>query len=115
MNKTWKPLLAAVAVCVGTATFAAPPRHHKHNEGLEIANGIVDMLLKVTNPAYAAAQYRHYHKPVPPPPPKRYRRPAPPQHIHKPAPPKRVHKPAPPQKGRQPANNNRRGNNGKRR
>jgi hypothetical protein len=107
MNKTWKLLLAAVAVCVGTATFAAPPRHHKHNEGLEIANGIVDMLLKVTNPAYAAAQHhRHYHKPVPPPPPKRYRRPAPP---------KRVHKPAPPQKGRQPANNNRRGNTGRRR
>ena len=48
-----KVFFAAAVFCIGTAVFAAPPRHHrhhKHNEGLALANGIVDLVLKVVAP-----------------------------------------------------------------
>ena len=61
MNRKCKVLLIAVAICAGTVTFAAPYHRHHRNEGLELANGIVDLVLRVTNPAPVVV--------VPPPPP----------------------------------------------
>ena len=47
-----KVFFAAAVLCIGTAVFAAPHHHghHKRNEGLELANGIVDLVLKVVAP-----------------------------------------------------------------
>ena len=49
MNGKAKFMMAAMLVCVGTCAFARP--HHHHNEGLELANGIVDLVCKVLRPA----------------------------------------------------------------
>ena len=69
-----------VAVMVwGTAVFAGPPRGHKHhkNDGLELANGIVDLVLKVLNPTPTVnvIQPQQYYRPAPPPPPPRRHKP----------------------------------------
>lgn len=40
--------MVAALFCVGTCAFAKP---HHHNEGLELANGIVDLVCKVLRPA----------------------------------------------------------------
>ena len=50
MNKKGKILMVAGLVCFGACVFAGPPRHH-HNEGLELANGIVDLVCRVLKPA----------------------------------------------------------------
>ena len=50
MNAKIKVVAAVAIFCVGTCAFAAP-RHHHHNEGLELANGIVDLVCKVLKPA----------------------------------------------------------------
>ena len=49
MNGKTKILMAAALFCVGTCAFARP--HHHHNEGLELANGIVDLVCRVLKPA----------------------------------------------------------------
>ena len=49
MNAKIKVVAAAAIFCVGTCAFAAP--HHHHNEGLELANGIVDLVCKVLKSA----------------------------------------------------------------
>lgn len=51
MNAKIKVVTAAAIFCVGTCAFAAPRHHHYHNEGLELANGIVDLVCKVLKPA----------------------------------------------------------------
>ena len=81
--------MVVALVCVGTCVFAKP--HHHRNEGLELANGIVDLVCKVLRPAPVV---------VPPPapvvvtpapvvvaPPPRYNHPAPPRYK-RPVPPK---------------------------
>ena len=49
MNGKTKTLMVVALVCVGTCVFAKP--HHHRNEGLELANGIVDLVCKVLRPA----------------------------------------------------------------
>ena len=82
MKKTAKITLIAAIMCIGTAAFAAP--HAKpEKDGLDIANGIVNLVLKVIRPETTVIRHApaHFHKP--------------PIHHHKPA--KKVfHKPAPP-------------------
>ena len=52
MNAKGKFLMVAGLVCFGACVFAGPPRHHHyHNEGLELANGIVDLVCRVLRPA----------------------------------------------------------------
>ncbi|MBO5821550.1 MAG: hypothetical protein J6R86_00890, partial [Lentisphaeria bacterium] len=53
MNAKGKFLMVAGLVCFGACVFAGPPRHHHHhrNEGLELANGIVDLVCRVLKPA----------------------------------------------------------------
>ena len=50
MNGKTKTLMVVALVCVGTCVFARPHRHYR-NEGLELANGIVDLVCKVLRPA----------------------------------------------------------------
>ena len=50
MNGKTKTLMVVALVCVGTCVFAKPHRHYR-NEGLELANGIVDLVCKVLRPA----------------------------------------------------------------
>ena len=96
MNAKIKVVAAVAVFCVGTCAFAAP-RHHR-NEGLELANGIVDLVCKVLKPAPVVvaqpapvvvtqpapvvvtqpapvvitqpAPVVYYTRPVPPPPPR---------------------------------------------
>ena len=99
MNAKIKVVAAVAIFCVGTCAFAAP-RHHHHNEGLELANGIVDLVCKVLKPAPVVvapattvvaqpapvvvtqpapvvvthpAPVIYYTRPVPPPPPRHHR------------------------------------------
>ena len=41
--------MTVAVICIGTGAFAAP--HHHHNEGLALANGIVDLVCRVIRPA----------------------------------------------------------------
>ena len=100
-----KVFFAAAVLCIGTAVFAAPrPHHHGHhkrNEGLELANGIVDLVLKVVapQPTVVVAPQPAVVAPAPvvvaPPPVVVAPRPvvvAPPRpRHHRPAPPPRPH------------------------
>ena len=105
MNGKTKTLMVAALVCVGTCAFAKP--HHHHNEGLELANGIVDLVCKVLKPAPVvvapAPVVVTQPAPVvvtPPPPPVVVTQPAPIVVTH-PAPVVRYrpHRPAPPRGG----------------
>ena len=107
MNGKLKVLLAVTITCVGTCAFA---RHHHHNEGLALANGIVDLVCRVIAPAPVVVTPAPAPVVVTPPPPAPapvvvtpapapvvvapapvyYRRPVPPP------PPRRYHRPAPP-------------------
>ena len=49
MNGKMKTAAVIAIVCVGTCVFAGP-RHH-HNDGLALANGIVDLVCRVIQPA----------------------------------------------------------------
>ena len=78
MKKFGKVVLVVTVMCVGTAVFAGPPRqnHRGGNDGLKLANGIVDLVLKAVNP-----HHKPHRRPLPPPPPPRKpHRPAPPRH-----------------------------------
>ena len=78
MKKFGKVMLVAMVFCMGTAVFAGPPRrvHRGKNDGLRLANGIVNLVLKVVNP-----HHKPHRRPLPPPPPPRkHHRPAPPRH-----------------------------------
>ena len=113
MNGKTKTLMVAALVCVGTCAFAKP--HHHHNEGLELANGIVDLVCKVLKPAPVvvapAPVVVTQPTPVvvtPPPPPVVVTQPAPvvvtqpaPIVVTQPAPVVhyRPHRPAPPRGG----------------
>ena len=81
MKKFGKVVLVVTVMCVGTAVFAGPPRqnHRGGNDGLKLANGIVDLVLKVVNPHQKPHQKPH-HRPLQPPPPRKPHRPAPPRH-----------------------------------
>lgn len=103
MNGKLKVLLAATVTCVGTCVFAHRPHH---NEGLALANGIVDLVCRVVAPAPVVVTPApapvvvtpapapvvvtpapapvvvtpapvYYKRAVPPPPPRRYHHPAP--------------------------------------
>ena len=78
MKKFGKVVLVVMAFCMGTAVFAGVPRgnHRKGNEGLKLANGIVDLVLKVVNPHHTP----HRRPQPPPPPPRKPHRPAPQRH-----------------------------------
>lgn len=100
MKKNLKIFLAVIVVGTGCTVFAAPPRGHHHHErdGLDIANGIVDLVLRVLapRPVVVAPQPVAVAPPPPPvvvapqpvvvaPPPRyEYRRPAPPRHHNPP-------------------------------
>ena len=90
MKKFGKTTMIVAVMLLGTVVFAAPPHAHKKhkNDGLELANGIVDLVLKVLNPAPTVTVVQ-----TPPPPPAKHYRPAPPppkrhevRHQQKPAP-----------------------------
>ena len=92
MNGKLKVLLAVTVTCVGTCVFAHRPHH---NEGLALANGIVDLVCRVVAPAPVVVTPApapvvvtpapvvvtpapvYYKRAVPPPPPRRYHHPAP--------------------------------------
>lgn len=99
MNGKLKVLLAVTVTCVGTCAFAHRPHR---NEGLALANGIVDLVCRVVAPAPVVVTPApvvvtpapavvtpapvvvtpppapvYYKRAVPPPPPRRYHRPAP--------------------------------------
>ena len=77
MKNTAKVMTLAAVMVIGTAAFAGPRHHHHKRDGLDLAYGIVNLVLKVVNPAPAVVQ-------------------APPVVIHHPAPrPVVIHKPAP--------------------
>ena len=79
MKNTAKVMTLAAVMVIGTAAFAGPRHHHKR-DGLDLAYGIVNLVLKVVNPAPAVVQ-------------------APPVVIHKPAPrPAPRHRQAPPRR-----------------
>ena len=53
MKKTAEFMLVAAVMICGTGLLAGPPRHHRHHrdrDGLDLANGIVDLVLKVVAP-----------------------------------------------------------------
>lgn len=77
MKKFGKVMLVVMVFCMGTAVFAGPPRrvHRGKNDGLRLANGIVNLVLKVVNP-----HHKPHRRPLPPPPPRKHHRPAPPRH-----------------------------------
>ena len=57
MKKNAKVLLVIVAMVLGAGLFAAPPHHgrrghgrHHDRDGLDLANGIVDLVLRVVAP-----------------------------------------------------------------
>ncbi|MBE6355823.1 MAG: hypothetical protein E7058_01765, partial [Lentisphaerae bacterium] len=51
MKKTAKVMMVAAAAFMGTAVFAGPHhRHHKRNEGLALAAGIVHLVKEVVAP-----------------------------------------------------------------
>ena len=83
MKKVVKIMLIAVVMFMGTAAFAGPHRK-KERDGLDIANGIVNLVLKVLRPETATIQHKpvYFHKP-----PARHHKPAK-KVFHKPAPPK---------------------------
>lgn len=89
MKKTVKYMLFAAAIFVGTTAFAGAPPHRpekKHNDGLRLAAGIVNLAAQVFTPAP-----QHCCQ-TPPPPRKEFRR----KEHHRPAPPpKPARKPAP--------------------
>lgn len=118
MKKMTKVFVIAVAM-FATGTVFAGPHHHRHhrNEGLDLANGIVDLVLKVIAPTpvvvappppppvvvtpppapvvVAPAPAPVVVAPAPvvvaPPPPPRPVVVAPPRRHHRPAPPPRPH------------------------
>ena len=94
MKKMTKVFVIAVAM-FATGTVFAGPHHHRHhrNEGLDLANGIVDLVLKVIAPTPVVV--------APPPPPPVVVTPPPAPVVVAPAPvvvapPRRHHRPAPP-------------------
>ena len=111
MNGKTKILMAAALFCVGTCAFARP--HHHHNEGLELANGIVDLVCRVLKPAPVVVTQPAVVTPAPvvvtqpavvtpapvvvAPPPPVVVTPAP--VVMAPPPPPRHHRPAPPRGG----------------
>ena len=50
MNKKMKAVTIVAILCIGTCVFAGPHRKHHHNDGLELANGIVDLVCRVIAP-----------------------------------------------------------------
>ena len=52
MKKNMKFMLVITAMLVGTAVFARPPhgRGHRERDGLDLANGIVDLVMRVIAP-----------------------------------------------------------------
>ena len=78
MKKFGKVMLVVMVFCMGTAVFAGPPRkpHREKNDGLRLANGIVNLVLKAVNPHHKV----HRRPQPPPPPPRKHHRPAPPRH-----------------------------------
>ena len=108
MNGKMKTMLVAAVVCVGTCAFAGHHGHHGrhyHNDGLALANGIVDLVCRVIAPTpvvvtpapavvapvpvvapapvVVAPAPVYYTRPVPPPPPRHYHRPAPAPRGHR--------------------------------
>ena len=106
MKKMTKVFVIAAAMLTTGAVFAGPHHRHHRNDGLDLATGIVDLGLKVVNPAPVVV--------APPPPPPVVVAPPPrpvvvtpapvvvappprPVVVHRPAaPPRRQHRPAPP-------------------
>lgn len=95
MKKNVKVLLTVVAVCAGCMVFAGPPRHgghahHHKRDGLDLAYGIVDLVMRVVAPqpvvvapapvvvtqpppVVVVQQPRYYqYRQAPPPPPPRH-------------------------------------------
>ena len=52
MTKNAKLMLVVTAMLIGTAVFARPPhgRGHRERDGLDLANGIVDLVMRVIAP-----------------------------------------------------------------
>lgn len=82
MKKFGKIMLVITVLCVGTTAFAGPRGHHREkNDGLRLANGIVNLVLRAVNPQPVHIKPRHHHRrPAPPPPPRKPHRPAPRRH-----------------------------------
>ena len=90
-----KFVLAAAIVCCGYTVMAGPHHRHHKRDGLDLANGIVDLVMRVIAPApvvVAPAPAPVVVAPPPAPvvvaPPPRHYRPAPPPRHHRPAPPR---------------------------
>ena len=81
MKKLGKIMLIATVMFAGTAVFAGPHGRHHKRDGLDLAAGIVDLVLKVVRPEPAVTIYQQpgYYRPAP-----KHHRPAP-KH-HRPAP-----------------------------
>ena len=72
MTKNAKLMLVVAVMLVGTAVFARPPhgRGHRERDGLDLANGIVDLVMRVIAPqpqVVVAPQPQVVVAPQPPP------------------------------------------------
>ncbi len=81
MKKTAEIMMLAAVMFIGTAAFAGPRGGHRHHrDGLDLAAGIVHLVMQVVNPqpqvvvapAPVVVTPPRHHRPVP-----RYHRPAP--------------------------------------
>ncbi len=98
MKKNVKFVAVAAVMVFGCAAFAGPHHHHKR-DGLDLAYGIVDLVMRVVAPQpvvvapapqpVVVAPTPGYYRPAPPPPPVYYRPAPPPPRHNRPAPPPR--------------------------
>ena len=86
MKKTTKIMMLAAVMFVGTAAFAGPRGGHHKRDGLDLAAGIVGLVMQVLNPQPTVV--------VTPPPAVIHHRPAVIHHRQAPKPAPR-HRPAP--------------------
>ena len=105
-----KFVLAAAIVCCGYTVMAGPHHRHHKRDGLDLANGIVDLVMRVIAPAPVVVAPAPAPVVVAPPPAPVVVAPppapvvvtpapvvvAPPPRHYRPAPPPRHHRPAPP-------------------
>ena len=91
MKKTTKIMMLAAMMFIGTAAFAGPRGGHHHRDGLDLAAGIVGLVMQVLNPQPTVVVTPPpaviHHRPAVVTPPRQHNRPAPkPEPRHRPAP-----------------------------